>query len=77
MERSAWTDERLDDVVARTDKQFDLIWAEMRDMRTDMRDMRCEMHDGFVAVRRDMLHGAIAIFGSQIAILGVLVAQAI
>ena len=84
MERSAWTDARLDDMVAATNTHFDRLWeetrdlrAEMRDMRLEMRELRGEMHAGFERLRRDMLHGAIALFGSQAALFAVLVVQAV
>ena len=77
MERSVWTDERIDDMASANSAQFERLWTEMRDMRAEMRDMRAEMHAGFEAMRRDMLHGAIALFGSQAALFAVLVVQAL
>jgi hypothetical protein len=84
VERSAWTDERLDDMVATSSANFDRVWAEMhemraemREMRMEMREMRSDMHAGFQGIRRDMFHGAIALFGSQAALFAVLVVQAI
>jgi hypothetical protein len=47
MERSAWTDERLDDLAATTDQRFGLLHEEIRALRT-------EMHDEFRALRADM-----------------------
>jgi hypothetical protein len=79
-----WTDERLDDMVAGNNAHFDRLWAEMgamraemRELRTEMRELRTDMHAGFEAVRRDMFHGAIALFGSQAALFAVLVVQAL
>jgi hypothetical protein len=88
MERSAWTDERLDDMVASTNTQIERLWMEIRDLRTEMREMRVEMremgvqlqtemHAGFQSIRRDMFHGAIALFGSQAALFAVLVVRAL
>ena len=69
-------------MVAGNNVQFERLWtemrdmrAEMRDMRAEMRDMRAEMHAGFQAIRRDMFHGAIALFGSQAALFGVLIVR--
>ena len=88
MERSAWTDERLDAMSSRVDSQFNLLRTELRsematvrgeigglreEMREEMREFRGELRD----VRRDMFHGAIALFGSQVAILAVLLAQSL
>ena len=84
MERSAWTDERLDDMVARTDGNFDLLRTDIADLRDEMRGMRGEMRDGFRELsarvddtRRDMFHGVIAIFGSLVAVFAVLLAQSL
>jgi hypothetical protein len=48
MERMAWTDERIDDAVARIDRRFDGLHTEMRemkaDLRGDIRELRAEMH---------------------------------
>ena len=84
MERSTWTDERLDDMVARADSQFELLRGEIGELRGDLRreigELREEMRGSIGelhAVRRDMFHGAIALFGSQVAILAVLLAQSL
>lgn len=62
MERTVWSDERIDDRFAHFDRNMDQFReemrdfrAEMRDFRSEMRDMRTEMHAGFVSLRRDML----------------------
>ena len=44
MERSLWTDERLND-------RFDHIDRELALLRSDMRDLRSEMRDGFADLR--------------------------
>jgi hypothetical protein len=49
MERSAWTDERLDDRFGR--------------LETDLRDLRAEMREGFASVRDD-IHELRVEFGS-------------
>jgi hypothetical protein len=49
MERSAWTDERLDDRFGR--------------LETDLRDLRAEMREGFTSVRDD-IHELRVEFGS-------------
>jgi hypothetical protein len=43
MERMAWTDERLDDAVARIDRNFDRVWEEFREVRVEFRGLRTEM----------------------------------
>jgi hypothetical protein len=47
MERSAWTDERLDDFATHVDGNFGLLREEIRDLRQDMRD-------AFRALRSDL-----------------------
>jgi hypothetical protein len=92
VERSTWTDERLDDMVARHETQFELLRTEMRDTRTDlaaeMREMRselaAEMREGFAElrgemskVRRDMLHLTIGMIGAFAALFAALLAQSL
>lgn len=50
MERTVWTDERVDDAIARMDRtfarldaNFDRAWNEFGALRTEMRDMRNDM----------------------------------
>jgi hypothetical protein len=43
MERTMWTDERLDDLSRRMDAGFERVDGEIRELRTDMRDMRLLM----------------------------------
>jgi hypothetical protein len=40
MERTMWTDERLDDLSHRMDAGFDRVDREISELRTDMREMR-------------------------------------
>jgi hypothetical protein len=43
MERTMWTDERLDDLSNRVDAGFQRVDDDIRELRTDMRDMRTLM----------------------------------
>jgi hypothetical protein len=54
VERTVWTDERLDDRFERIEKRLDRIEVELQ---TGMREIRGEI----AALRRDMLHGVIAL----------------
>jgi hypothetical protein len=54
MERPTWTDERLDDAIARIEQRFDTV-----DRRFDAVDRRFEamerrMEDGFTGVRTEL-----------------------
>jgi hypothetical protein len=40
MERTMWTDERLDDLSHRMDAGFDRVDREISELRADMREMR-------------------------------------
>ena len=79
MERTTWTDERLDDLAHRIDTQLDRFRAEMTEFRTeirsDMTEFRAEIRSELRESRRDMFHGFIAVFGSQVAIFAVLLAD--
>lgn len=64
---------RADIRGTRTDLQTEMrelrtdLQTEMREMRMEMRGMRTEMQAEFGAVRRDMFHGAIALFAALVA----------
>ena len=75
VERSAWTDERLDDMVARIDSRFDRLEAELAEMRIEMREGFRDLGARIDDTRRDMFHGVIAIFGALVAVFAVLLAQ--
>lgn len=47
MERSVWTDERLDDLARRMDAGFDRVDA-------DVRELRIETREGLAAVRGEI-----------------------
>jgi hypothetical protein len=57
MERTAWTDERLDDLSRRMDAGFERVDRDVRDLRAEMRaefaDVRMEMRNGFGEVRAE------------------------
>jgi hypothetical protein len=40
MERTMWTDERLDDLALKMDAGFERVDRDIRELRTGMRDMR-------------------------------------
>lgn len=82
MERSTWTDERLDDMVDRLEQSIGMLRDEMREMRTDMREMRTDMremrtqmHAGFTSLRRDMLYAVLAMSGVLVATMATILAK--
>ncbi len=51
MERTAWTDERLDDLSRRMDAGFERVDRDIRDLRTEMREGFGEVRAEFAAMR--------------------------
>jgi septal ring factor EnvC (AmiA/AmiB activator) len=43
MERSAWTDERLDDLAASLNRHVGLLHGEIADVRTEIRELRADL----------------------------------
>jgi hypothetical protein len=43
MERSAWTDERLDGLAGSMDRNFGLVRADIADVRTEIRELRTDL----------------------------------
>lgn len=58
MERTAWTDERLDHLAEAIRSGFTRVDQDIRDLRSEMRDgfgsVRGEMREEFAAVRGEM-----------------------
>jgi hypothetical protein len=77
MERSVWTDERVDDMVARNETRFELLHAEMRETRAEMREGFREMREELSKVNRNMLHLTIGMIGAFAALFAALVAQSL
>ena len=83
MERSAWTDERLNDLAATLDTNIKLLHGEVRGLRTEMHEeiggLRTEMHDGFRDLRGEIreLRGDFSAWQRQIAQIGWALAAAL
>jgi hypothetical protein len=43
MERTVWSDERLDDRFSGIDRRFDRVDSELQELRTEIRDLRSLM----------------------------------
>jgi hypothetical protein len=58
MERSAWTDELLDDRFDQIDRRFDQVDRRFDRLETEMREgfasIRAEMHEGFASIRGEL-----------------------
>jgi hypothetical protein len=74
--RESWTDERLDDFAAHTDRRFDALERRVESGFTrvdaDIRDLRTEMNARFDSVQRTMIQ-----FGGVMiaALIGLVAAQ--
>ena len=53
VERTAWTDERLDDLARRMDAGFDRVDADIRELRAEIRNMRTELRGAIVGTRAE------------------------
>lgn len=77
MERQAWTDERIDDMVGRLDKNMDLLRAEMHELRAEMQAGFERMSDGFAATQRQLLHAVLVITTMMVATMATLLATSL
>ena len=50
MERTLWTDERLDDAIARIDARFDQLERRMDRVEDEIARLRAQMMNGFIAI---------------------------
>jgi len=53
VERSTWTDERLDDKMQGIDHTFELMRDELSGMRTEMRELRQDLTSEMTGLRSD------------------------
>jgi hypothetical protein len=78
MERTAWTDERIDDAFTQLRKEMRDMRAEMRDgfrgVREEIRGLRQEMQSEFRDVRADAAHMKLFMLGGLITILTAFIA---
>lgn len=77
--RSTWTDSRLDDFAAHTDRRFDAIDRRFDRVDQEIRGLRSELHDEIGGVRAEigaLQRTIIQVGGGLIAaVLGVIVTQ--
>ncbi len=67
MQRTAWTDERLDDLSHRMDTGFDRVDRDIRDLRGEMNAGFADMRGEIDALRSMMLRMGVGIIASVIA----------
>jgi hypothetical protein len=68
MERSAWTDARLDD-------RFDRIDHELAELRVDIRELSIEMQTGFAELRQAMFRWNLTLIAAMIGLLAAILAR--
>ncbi len=71
MERTAWTDDRLDDRMEAIDKNFGRLFLELRELRVEMRSEFAALRGDLAATQRQMTRIAA---GFAMGLLGVLLA---
>ena len=73
MERIAWTDQRLDDLVASLDMRFELLHEELRGLRADTREEFRALRGEFSALERQIAQIGWTLAAAVIAVLLTLV----
>ena len=68
MERSVWTDERLDDMVAMNERRFEEFENRMDRLERRMDEGFREIRSEIAAMNARMLHAAIVMFASQLSL---------
>jgi hypothetical protein len=68
VERSAWTDARLDD-------RFDRIDRELIDLRIEIRELRAEMQAGFAEVRQTIFRTNLSLIVAMIGLFATILAR--
>ncbi len=73
MVRETWTDERLDDLKAGTERGFDGVKGEIREvrgeigeLRGEIRELRTETNARFDSMQRTMIIGFATLFASVV-----------
>ena len=71
VERTAWTDERLDDFARHVDVRFDAVDRRFDRVEADIRELRAEMVAGFSALRSTLIQVG---GGMMVGLIGVIAA---
>lgn len=65
--REAWTDERLDDLTDRMDKNFERVDRDIRDLRSEMNGRFDHLESRFETMQRTMIQATVAISAAVLA----------
>jgi hypothetical protein len=74
VERTAWTDERLDDLARRMDAGFQRVDADIRELRTEVRDMRTELRGDIDALRVTLIRVGGAMMAGLVGVIAAVLA---
>jgi len=78
VERTAWTDERLDDLARRMDAGFDRVDADIRELRTEVREqgvqLRTELGGEIAALRVTLLRVGGAMMAGLVGVIAAVLA---
>jgi hypothetical protein len=67
MERTAWTDERLDDLAKRMDAGFGRLDQDIRELRTELRSEIRELRITLIRVGGAMMAGLVGVIAAVLA----------
>jgi hypothetical protein len=72
-----WTDDRFDDFARNTDRRFDAVEADIRELRSEMHMMRRSMESRFDSLQRGLFQSAVTLLAALLTVGGALVATQI
>jgi hypothetical protein len=76
MERTAWTDQRLDDLSGRIDQGFTRVDADLRELRTEIGTLRTELGGEIAAFRLTLLRVGGGIMVGLVGVIGAVLVSA-
>jgi hypothetical protein len=74
VERTAWTDERLDDLARRMDAGFERVDGDIRELRAEVRGMRTELGGQIDALRVTLIRVGGAMMAGMIGVIAAVLA---
>jgi hypothetical protein len=75
MERTAWTDERLEDFAHHVDARFDRVEGELRDLRQDVRTEIGSVRAEIGGLRSVLMTATVGIMAGLLGVIATLIAQ--
>ena len=75
MERTAWTNERLDDLAESVRSGFARVDHDVRDLRGEISDLRDEIHQGFAELRASIQRTHLTLIFGLIGVVATILAR--